>query len=125
MTGADGPAAGDLGIGPGMRIWVGGHNLDAKRAVAPFLVGVARPVEGPLDVAVVCPSAPDEAAYFCSKVRSRLAAGSRLYVLVPLLSDGSSDPRFLGGLEGIESLSGCSCRDDVIPGFGLIDVRRH
>jgi len=124
MTGADGAAADDLGIGPGMRVWVGGHNLDAKRAAAPLLADANRPSEGPLDVAIVCPSAPDEAVYFCRKVLPRMSRGSSLYVVVPRIPDGSADPRYLECMNDIESLSGWSCRDDVIPGFGVMHASR-
>lgn len=124
MSAPDHPAAGDLGIGPGMQVWVGGHNLDAKRAVAPLLADTTRPAEGPLDVAIVCPAGPDEAVYFCRKVLPRMSSGSRLYVVVPLLSDGSADPRYLECVRDIESLSGWSSRDGVIPGFSVINASR-
>ena len=80
-------AAGDeipdrLPVRAGDRIWLGGHNADAKRHIAGHLAGTIRPADGPLDAAIITPLSPDEAAYFAAKLRSRLAPSARVFVVV-------------------------------------------
>lgn len=67
----------------GIRVWVAGHNLAAKREIDRYLSGAVRPPSGPVDVAIIVPESDDEAVYFATKIERRLAAGGSVYVVVP------------------------------------------
>ena len=88
------------------RVWVGGHNLNARTELERHLLEVSRPPEGPLDVAFITPNAPDEAVYFAGKLRTRLALGASLWVVLPLSHaphaaefNGSRDDLIVGMFE--------------------------
>jgi hypothetical protein len=70
-----------LGVAPGCRVWLGGHNRSATRRIEPLLGGAARPPGGPVDLAFVAPRTMDEAIYFAEKIRSRLAADGRIWIV--------------------------------------------
>jgi len=70
-----------LGITTDSRIWLGGHNLDARRAVEPFLKGTLRPAKGPIDAAFIVARTDDEEAYFSNKLRPRLAHAGAIWVI--------------------------------------------
>ncbi len=61
------------GVRVGMRVWVGGHDLRAKRLVHEHLPRVSFPPVGLIDLAFVTPKKPDEWAYFVRKLWPRLA----------------------------------------------------
>lgn len=85
---ADGEAVRSaLGVRAGMRIWVGGHAIEARRAIERHLSGTTRPPRGPLDAAFICPKTPDEATYFAEKVRPRLEAAATIWVVEPIPQD--------------------------------------
>jgi len=66
--------------GRGARVWVGGHDIDAKRAIESLVAGCARPPAGPIEAAFVAPLDEDEALYFAAKVRPRLVDGGQLWI---------------------------------------------
>ena len=72
-----------LGIKPGLRVWVGGHQSQAKAEIEPHLAGTIRPPEGPLDLAFVTPQSVDEAVYFAGKLLRRLQSNGTLWVIHP------------------------------------------
>lgn len=55
------------------RVWIGGHQTDAKRILLKVLNHTENPPTGPLDAACIAPAAADEAAYFARKVVPRIA----------------------------------------------------
>lgn len=75
-----------------MRVWVGGHNVPGKRLALNLLANTVRPTSGVLDLAVIAPESPDEAAYFARKLKTRLTAQGVIWVLYPRneSSDGAS-----------------------------------
>ena len=72
-----------LGIQPGVRVWVGGHNLSAKRLLEPLLVETTRPPTGPVDIAFIAPESADEAAYFLGKIEARLDQTGAVWIILP------------------------------------------
>jgi len=83
------------GVPDGGRVWVGGNNLGARRAVEALLVNVSHPPEGPLDRAFITPQSVDEAVHFALKLRARLVADGVIWVVVPQKS-GAVDAGFVG-----------------------------
>ncbi len=82
MTARDHPAVSTrLGLNPGLRVWIGGHNLAAKRAIEPLLAETTRPPTGPLDMAFIAAETPDEADYFLYKLAGRLPSGATAWVI--------------------------------------------
>lgn len=71
------------GVPDGGRVWVGGHNLAARRAVEALLLNVTHPPEGPIDRAFITPQTVDEAGYFAVKLRTRLVPDAVVWVVVP------------------------------------------
>ncbi len=71
------------GITPGLRVWVGGHDQNARREVEDRLAGAARPQTGRIDLAFITPQSVDEAVYFAGKLRNRLVANGALWVVYP------------------------------------------
>lgn len=71
------------GVPDGGRVWVGGHNQGARRAVEALLVNVTHPPEGPLDRAFITPQTVDEATYFAGKIRVRLVPDGVIWIVVP------------------------------------------
>ncbi|MCH8966265.1 MAG: hypothetical protein IID43_01175 [Planctomycetes bacterium] len=69
------------GIRPGLRVWVGGHNVDARRAIEAHLSGAIRPPTGPIELGLIAPLSIDEALYFADKLRSRLAPKGRVWIV--------------------------------------------
>lgn len=65
------------------RIWVGGHNMGTKRAVAAVLDAARRPPTGPIDLAVIAPASVEEAIYFAEKVWPRLEDRASLWIALP------------------------------------------
>jgi len=74
------------GIRPGLRVWVGGHNLKAKLAAAKYLAETVRPLMGPIDLGLLTPASVDEAQYFADKLRSRLAPAGMIWIVIPRTS---------------------------------------
>jgi hypothetical protein len=72
-----------LGIKPGMRVWVGGHNTAARTEIESHLVGTDRPPEGPIDLGFITPQSGDEAVYFAGKLRRRLVGPGVLWIVHP------------------------------------------
>lgn len=63
-----------VSIEPGARVWIGGHNREARRFIERALAGknAIRPAEGPIDVAFITPETVDEAVYFLAKLAPRV-----------------------------------------------------
>ncbi len=70
-------------VKPGLRVWVGGHNTDAKRQIETHLAGTTRPPTGPIDIAFIAPFFSNEAAHFATKLRERLTSDGALWVIHP------------------------------------------
>lgn len=66
---------------PGARIWVGGHDRAARRALEAVVAGAPRPPTGPIDAAFVAPETLDEAAYFVDKVLPRLVPSGVIWIV--------------------------------------------
>ena len=77
------------GLRPGWRVWVGGHNVEAKQEIERHLAGVEHPPTGPIDLGLIAPQTADEALYFAGKLCHRLAAGGIVWIAYP-------NPRFAG-----------------------------
>lgn len=75
------PFAAQWGVTTTTRVWIGGQDLDARREVEDRLVGVVRPATGPIDLAFVTPLTVDEALYFASKLRPRLAPSGAVWIV--------------------------------------------
>jgi len=89
------PLAVQWGVTPSTRVWVGGHNLVARRETEKHLAGPKRPPSGPIDVAFIAPQTIEEALYFANKLRSRLTPGGAIWVAMSgpnaSMSPGSVD----------------------------------
>ena len=72
-----------LGLCAGLRIWLGGHNTDARREIEHYLSETTRPPTGLLDAAFITPVTSEEAAYFAAKLKPRLTPDACLWVVVP------------------------------------------
>lgn len=125
-----------LGVRPGLRIWVGGHNLSARREIERHLAGTLRPPTGPIDLALIAPNTPDEAAHFAGKLRGRLGPGGRMCAVIPtddtgwrrdtntvpndntMRSSGHQDP--FSGLAAVMRLSGYGASGTVRVCEGLV-----
>ena len=79
MTAPDPPNG--LDLRPGTRVWVGGNDVAAKRALEPFLHQTVRPPSGPIDAAFIAPLSNDEAIYFARKIERRLATDGAIWVV--------------------------------------------
>ncbi|GIK17521.1 MAG: hypothetical protein BroJett003_24850 [Planctomycetota bacterium] len=79
-----------LRCGAGARAWVAGHARRVKAAVEAALVGGERPIEGPVDLAVLTPETLDEAMYFAQKVAPRLTPSGVLIVIWENSTDSPS-----------------------------------
>jgi hypothetical protein len=71
------------GITSTSRIWIGGNNVPARRAIELLVGNMERPPTGEIDRAFLAPSTTDEAVYFARKLRSRLAADSFIWIVYP------------------------------------------
>ncbi len=76
----------------GARVWVGGHNTDARREVERRLRGTARLPSGPIEAAFIAPRSCDEAVYFAEKLRFRLGSDGVIWLVYP----GSTSARQSG-----------------------------
>ncbi len=88
------------GVGPGKRVWVGGHNLEARREIEGFLEGTERPPTGPLDLGFIAPITGDEAIYFAGKLRLRIVPTGLLWVVCPNGFSPRSD-EFAGDMDDV------------------------
>lgn len=88
------------GVGPGKRVWVGGHNTHAKAEIEQYLAGTLRPPEGPIDLAFIAPQSTDEAVYFAGKLRRRVVSDGAVWIVHP----NARSPRsgeFTGNLDDL------------------------
>ena len=99
MTLQDPPSG--LDLRPGTRVWVGGNDLAAKRALDPFLVRTVRPPSGPIDAAFIAPLSDDEAWYFARKILPRLATDGAIWVV----TSGTAEPPPLEIEEKLDALA--------------------
>ena len=90
----------DWGVGPGKRVWVGGHNVEARREIETYLMGTERPSTGPLDLGFLAPQTADEAVYFAGKLRSRIVASGLLWVVYPIPHSPRAD-EFSGEIDDV------------------------
>ena len=70
-----------LGIHPTTRVWVGGRSRAARPLIERLVGEALRPTSGPIDVAILLPTSLDEVGYFAAKLRLRMEAGGRLWVV--------------------------------------------
>jgi hypothetical protein len=89
------PLAKQWGVTAATRIWIGGHDLDARREVSIRLVGAARPATGPIDLAFITPLTVDEALYFAEKLRPRLTPGGAVWIVHGETDDSEQDATHL------------------------------
>jgi len=94
-----------LGIRPRLRVWVAGHDIDAKRALAPLLSDVMRPAEGPVELAFICPETLDEATYFKNKVLPRLVSGGTAWFVCSANTPAGRDALARAGCDAAGSPS--------------------
>ncbi len=105
-----------------MRVWLGGHLLEAKRVIESSLSQTSRPATGPIDVAIITPDTTDEAGYFADKLRPRLVPGATLWVLFPAnLPENESPQNFIRVMDrsGFVEKGKVSIRESYIA-FGFI-----
>lgn len=109
----------------GQRLWVGGHNLAAKREIEKHLTGTVRPATGPVEMAFITPDVIDEAVYFASKIRLRLTPEGSLCVVVQERDPAEATPQFFSSEELVSRLKTAGyCKTDVVPLGGLFRVIR-
>ncbi len=84
------------GIRPGLRVWVGGHNVDARRVIEAHLAGTIRPPTDPIELGLIAPLSIDEALYFADKLRSRLVPKGRVWIAY---ADASSPHQIQGAID--------------------------
>ena len=104
----------EWGVGPGKRVWVGGHNVEARREIESFLEGTERPPTGPIDLGFIAPQTADEAVYLAAKLRHRVVPTGLLWVVYPVPSS-PREAEFSGDI------------DDVVIGLfelGLTEIGR-
>lgn len=78
-----------LNITTDTRVWVAGHDADAKRSIERLVTDTARPTTGSIDVAVITPLTLEEAIYFAGKIKRRLSSDGCVWV-VRTISEGSA-----------------------------------
>lgn len=105
-----------LGCGAGARAWVAGHARRVKAAVEAALIGLNRPAEGSVDIAVLTPETLDEAVYFAQKVAARLTPSG---VLIVIWENSAESPS--GGNLDETTLDGM-LRDRGFTGFDAFRV---
>lgn len=71
------------GVPDGGRVWIGGHNREARRAVEGLLVNVVRPPDGPIDRAFITPQSVGEGVHFAVKLSKRIVPDGMIWVVVP------------------------------------------
>jgi hypothetical protein len=81
-----------LRVEPGMRVWVGGHNLEARREIERLLVGTVRPPTGSIDKAFIAPLTVDEAVHFARKLLTRLVSDGLIAVVYARKTLEANDP---------------------------------
>jgi len=90
----------DWGVGPGKRVWVGGHNVEARREIERYLEGTDRPPTGPLDLGFLAPQTADEAVYFAGKLRTRIVPIGLLWIVYPIPHSPRAD-EFSGDIDDV------------------------
>ena len=119
------PVRKSLGVRSGQRLWVGGHNLAAKREIEKYLTGTVRPATGPVDMAFITPEVIDEAVYFASKIRARLSPEGSLCVVVQEGNPAEATPHFSSNEELVSRLEDAGfCETEVVPLGGSFRVIR-
>lgn len=68
---------------PASRIWIGGHNVAARRVLERSLRAAVRPPDGPIDVGFIVPKTTDEGVYFLEKLRHRILPTGTIWVVYP------------------------------------------
>ncbi len=68
---------------PGLRVWLGGHGIEARQEIERHLADVERPPIGSIDLALIAPQSADEAVYFAGKLSGRLAPDASLWIVYP------------------------------------------
>jgi len=80
------------GLLPESRVWIGGHEVRARRELELRLENAARPSEGTLAAAFITPTSTDEATYFAGKVLPRLDSGGVVWIVfLDCVPSGSSN----------------------------------
>ncbi|MFQ5413339.1 MAG: hypothetical protein ACE5E6_02665 [Phycisphaerae bacterium] len=110
-SGGDARGSGSWGVTAGARVWIGGHDVDARRVVVGRLPVVQRPPVGCIDVAIVTPVSCEEWAYFAGKVVHRVARGGSVWVVFRDVA---------GGAPGM----GEAALAAAVAGVGLVPVER-
>jgi len=72
-----------FGIAKYARIWVGGGDSKVRQAIHRGIKRKTVSSSEPIDVAILTPQTPDEAAYFAAKVVNRLSDAGRIWIALP------------------------------------------
>lgn len=79
---SDNLIAEQLGIRNDMRVWIGGHQIQAKRMIEPYLSFATKPPAGEIDIAFITPETLEEAVYFAEKIQSRLTPTATIWIIL-------------------------------------------
>lgn len=82
------------------RVWIGGHNVRARKVLEEKLAHAERPPEGPIDAAFITPQTADEANYFARKLRLRLQPNAVVWIVYPK-SGPANAAEFSGDIEEV------------------------
>lgn len=80
---SDNLIAEQLGIRNDMRVWIGGHQIQAKQIIEPYLIFATKPPAGEIDIAFITPETLEEALYFAEKIQSRLTPTATIWIILP------------------------------------------
>ncbi len=101
-------------IEPGMRVWVGGHNVEARREIERHLDDTLRPPTGSIDKAFIAPQSVDEAIHFARKLLTRLVPDGSIWVVYAHKSLEVSKPGHVDPSK--DSDAGARPSDAITPG---------
>jgi len=104
-------AARKWGIESGLRVWVGGHNVEARREIERHLDGTLRPPTGAIDKAFITPQSVDEAVHFARKLMTRLVPDGTIWVVYVRRVTEPGEP---GHVDLSKDLTADVCPSDTI-----------
>lgn len=104
------PSWADNILKPGIRIWLGGHDVAARRAILANLTGFEQLGIGQLDIGIITPASLGEAVYFAVKLLPRLVEGGQLWLAVATEPDSCA-------------FAPTQCRDVLVREIGQLGLR--
>ena len=111
-----------LGIRPGLRAWIGGHQREARAAVERVLRDALRPNAGAIDLLVVSPQTVEEARYFIAKHLPKLTEDGRLWIATDVSSGLGSTDAFPGTVNEAALIPGGEV--ELPAGYRVFQFRR-